>query len=147
VFVILAMAWLLLIGVGGVISAWGWFFTDHFVAKYNENLLHITPLALVLLALLPGASGGGRPLAFVVSATIAGLSLLGLALKLTPFFFQVNGDMIALCLPVHLSLCWSMWQLWKLPRQMTGKLPDDQRKSPERQDETKPRKRTKAIAR
>jgi hypothetical protein len=148
VFMILGMSWLLLIGIGGAISAWGWWFTDHFVVKYNENLLHITPLALLLLVLLPAASGGGRRLAFVVAAMIAGLSLLGLALKVTPFFFQVNGDMIALCLPVHISLCWSMWHLWKSPRRTMAESPDDQRKSPERHGESKPSKRPKnAVAR
>jgi hypothetical protein len=114
-FVVLGLGWLLLIGIGGGISVWGWFATDHLVAKYNENVLHVTPLAFLLAILLPKASGGGGRWAFVLSAIIAGLSLLGLALKLTPFFFQVNGDMIALCLPVHAALCWSLWRLWKLP--------------------------------
>jgi len=146
-FVILGMAWLLLIGAGGAISAWGWFATDHFVCKYNENLLHVTPLALVFLVLLPKASGGGWRLAFVVSAIIAGLSLLGLALKVTPFFFQVNGDMISVCLPVHLALCWSLWRLAKLPSRVQAELPDGERKLPERPDAISSRKRPKAIAR
>jgi uncharacterized protein DUF4105 len=113
--IVLGLGWLLLIGIGGVIGAWAWIGTDHFVAKYNENLLQVTPLGLVLAILLPKASGGGKWLAFIISAIIAGLSVLGLALKVTPFFFQVNGDMIALCLPVHLALCWSLWRLSKLP--------------------------------
>ena len=126
-FVVLGMAWLLLIGIGGAVSTWGWVATDHFVSKYNENLLHVTPLGLVLLVLLPAASGGGRRMAFVVSAIIAGLSLLGLVLKVTPFFFQVNGDMIALCLPVHLALCWSLWRLWTLPPRVKAESPDARR--------------------
>jgi hypothetical protein len=146
-FLVLGMSWLLLISIGGVVSTWGWAATDHFVCKYNENLLHVTPLALVLLVLLPAASGGGRRLAFVVSAIIAGLSLLGLALKVTPFFFQVNGDMIALCLPVHLALCWSMWRLSKLPPRVKADSPVGKRKSPERPEAINPRKRSKTIAR
>lgn len=114
-FIVLGVSWLLLIGIGGAISAWAWIGTDHLVAKYNENLLQVTPLALVLAFLLPKASGGGKRAAFIASAIIAGLSVLGLALKVTPFFFQVNGDMIALCLPVHLALCWSLRRLSKLP--------------------------------
>jgi len=113
--IVLGLGWLLLVGIGGAISAWAWIGTDHFVAKYNENLLQVTPLALILAFLLPKASGGGKRAAFIASAIIAGLSVLGLSLKVTPFFFQVNGDMIALCLPVHLALCWSLWRLSKLP--------------------------------
>jgi len=127
--VLVAGAWLLLIGVGGSIIAWAWFGTDHFVAKYNENLLQVTPLALVLLAMLPRASGGGRQKAWIEAAIIAGLSLLGLALKATPFFFQVNGDMIALCLPVHLAIAWSMWRLTKLTPRAKAETKSPQRRT------------------
>ena len=146
-FVIVAMGWLLLIGAGGAISAWGWFATDHVVCRYNENLLQVTPLALVLLVLLPKASGGGRRRAVIISAIIAALSILGLALKATPFFFQVNGDMIALCLPVHLALCWSMWRLWKLTPKATAELPDGERNPADRSDSRGPRRRPRTAAR
>jgi hypothetical protein len=104
-------AWLLIIGLGGFIIAWAWFCTDHQICRHNENLLHISPLALILVWMLRKALRGGRRGPFIVAAMMAGLSLLGLALKVTPFFFQVNGDMIALCLAAHLALCWSMWRL------------------------------------
>lgn len=145
-FVVLGMAWLLLIGIGGAISAWGWVATDHFVSKRNENLLQVTPLALVLLVLLPRASGGGSRKAFFASATIAGLSILGLALKVTPFFFQVNGDMIALCLPVHLALCWSMWRLWKRFPEAQAEVPDGERKPADRSESRASHQRPRAAA-
>ena len=146
-FLLLGMAWLLLIGTGGAISAWGWVATDHFVARRNENLLQVTPLALWLLVLLPKASGGGSRKALIASATIAGLSTLGLALKVTPFFFQVNGDMIALCLPVHLALCWSMWRLWKRLPEAQAEVPDGERKPADRSESRASQRRPRAAAR
>ncbi len=143
--IVFAMAWLLLIGVGGAIATWGWFATDHVVCRYNENLLQVSPLALFLLVLLPKASGGGRRLAFVVSAIIAGLSILGLALKASPFFFQVNGDMISLCLPIHLALCWSMWRLWKMPPKPRTESLDRKRGPADSADFRSSRRRTRAA--
>jgi hypothetical protein len=40
----------------------------------------------------------------VVAKVVVGLSLAGLVLKLLPAFYQVNGEIIALTLPVHLGV-------------------------------------------
>jgi hypothetical protein len=56
---------------------------------------------------LPGALRGGKRsprLAVRLAAVVAASSLLGLVLKLTPWFDQANLDVIALALPIHLGL-------------------------------------------
>jgi hypothetical protein len=115
-FLAVAGVWSLLVGVLGLVLAGLWGLTDHTAAYYNENLLQTNPLALVLIWLLPRStrnSPGRNPsaLAWRIGATIASLSLLGLVLKALPGFYQVNGEIIALALPIHLGLAAAMWQL------------------------------------
>jgi hypothetical protein len=40
----------------------------------------------------------------VLAAVVAGMSLVGLLLKPLPAFYQVNGEIIALALPIHLGV-------------------------------------------
>jgi hypothetical protein len=42
---------------------------------------------------------------------VTGLAVVGLLLKLLPGFYQVNGEIIALALPVHLGVAAAIWQL------------------------------------
>jgi len=99
--------------VVGLILAGLWGFTDHAAAYNNENVLQANLLALGLLWLVPkavrGSARGKR--AVVLATVVAGLSLLGLLLKLLPAFDQVNGEIIALALPIHLGLAAAVWQL------------------------------------
>ena len=98
---------------GGVAILWAWFFTDHHVAVRNENLMQLTPLALLLVYFLPRLAWkhrGGK-WAVCLSAAMAGLSILGVALKLLPHFVQTNGDIIALVMPVQMALAWIIWQM------------------------------------
>ena len=98
--------WSLVAGIVGMLLAGLWGFTDHVAAYHNENLLQANPLSLALLWLVPrtmrGSSGGRR--ALIVASLVAGFSLLGLLLKLLPVFYQVNGEIIALALPIHLGV-------------------------------------------
>jgi hypothetical protein len=106
-FLFVVAGWALLIGLAGLVLAGLWGLTDHVMAYRNENLLQMSPLALLILPVLFGAvrgtPGRGRA-AFVVAGAVAGISGLGLAVKLLPGFDQVNGSVIALALPAHLGV-------------------------------------------
>lgn len=111
-FLILLTGWLLLITFGGLAITGIWFFTDHAAGARNENLFQITPLAYPLLFWLTALARRGRRArpALILSAIIAGAALLGLTLKIFPAFYQVNGELIALALPMHLALLWVVWR-------------------------------------
>ena len=106
-FQTLAVVWVLLSGVGGLVLAGLWGLTDHVAAYYNENLLQFDPLILPLLWLVPFSLRKGLAAAryaALLALAVAALSLLGLMLKLLPGFYQVNGSVIALALPAHAGL-------------------------------------------
>lgn len=106
-------AWAVVVGVVGLLLAGLWGLTDHTAAYQNENLLQANLLALGLLWLVPKAARGspiGRRV-LVLAAFVAGLSLVGLVLKVVPLFYQVNGEIIALALPIHLGIAIGAWQL------------------------------------
>jgi hypothetical protein len=113
-FSLVSGLWALVMGTGGFLLLALWALTDHQIAHRNENLFHFDPLALGLVLLAPAAAYGARwaarPARWLALA-VAGLSLLGLLLKVFPAFHQVNGEIIALTLPVHLALAWSMYRL------------------------------------
>jgi hypothetical protein len=110
-FAALSSLWLLLAGTLGVVLAGLWAFTDHAAAYRNENLLHFSPLALALVLLVPLVAYGARwavePARWVAWALV-GLSVLGVLLKALPQFHQGNAELIALALPIHLALAWSI---------------------------------------
>jgi len=99
--------WALVTGVAGLIMAGMWAFTDHAVAGGNENVLQCSVAALGLAAVLPFALGD-RPWALRTARGFAllvgGLSLLGLLIKLLPWFVQANGQVLALFVPANLGL-------------------------------------------
>ena len=105
--------WALVVGMVGLVLVGLWGLTDHTAAYNNENLLQANLLALALLWLVPKAaceSPIGRR-ALVLAGIVAGLSQLGLVLKLLPAFYQVNGEIIALALPIHLGVAAASWRL------------------------------------
>jgi hypothetical protein len=110
-FLATGVTWTLLVGLFGLVLAGLWGLTDHTAAYYNENLLQANPLALVLVWWLPRSTRRGSRPAWRVSAVIAAISLLGFVLKALPAFYQVNGEIIALALPIHLGLAVATWQL------------------------------------
>jgi hypothetical protein len=112
-FVVLAGGWTLVAGLVGVVMAGLWGLTDHVMAGCNENLLQMNPLALLVL---PGVVGWGRRgrrvrLAAGAAAAVAGLSLLGLGLKVLPMMDQVNGPIIALALPAQIGIAVALRRL------------------------------------
>ncbi len=98
-------AWSLLAGVGGVVLLAA-YLTDHFFWFRNENVLQATPLSLVVAVLVLGAVWRPRLVkaAARVARWVAVLSVLGLVLKLLPWFSQYNPEILALAVPVHLSV-------------------------------------------
>ena len=107
-----SVLWPALFGVAGLLLLATWLFTNHEAAFPNENLLQLSPLALVLAVVAPVALRRGRwhHGAIVLAAIIAGSSLAGLVLQLTPWFDQVNAGAIALALPVNLALLWLLYR-------------------------------------
>jgi uncharacterized protein DUF4105 len=113
-FLVVTWSWTLLTGVGGVVVAGLWAFTDHAAAYYNENVLQADLLALPLLWLMPRAVFGSRAAgsrALILASIVGGLSLAGLLLKALPQFYQVNGAAIALALPGHAGVAAAIWRL------------------------------------
>jgi len=107
VFLLLAGVWAAVTGVLGILLSFLWLGTDHWVTYGNENLLQANPLALVLLVLLPLATRRGtraRAALHWTAAALALLSIAGFALQALPGFDQMNGEIIALALPVHVGL-------------------------------------------
>jgi hypothetical protein len=116
-FSTLATIWTALNGILGVILIVGWTATRHVFMARNENLLQFDPLALVLAVVLPLAVARGRAVGAARSLSLAILivALLGLAIKLLPWFDQVNGEVIALTLPAHLAIAWAVLSLTVAP--------------------------------
>ena len=112
-FLVVTGGWGALAGLAGLVLAGLWGLTDHVAAYCNENLLQLNPLALLVLPAGFAAVRGretaarGRRVALMV----AGLSLLGLVLKLLPGFDQVNGPIIALALPAQLGIAAALTRL------------------------------------
>lgn len=101
-FGLLLLVFALPAGVLGGIFAFFWFGTDHGVAHHNENLLQCSPLALVIVVLSIGVMwgrAGAMDKTRKVLSVIAGGAVLGIVLKVLPWFDQVNGQIIALMLP------------------------------------------------
>ncbi len=95
--------WSLAVGLLGVAFAGAWIFTEHWYTHGNENLLQLQPLSLALALLLPLAASAriGRRPARVLAWVVAGLAVAGVLLQLLPGFDQVNGEVLALTVPLH----------------------------------------------
>ncbi len=109
------MAWSLLGGALGVALLGAWLFTKHVFWARNENLLLLSPVALLLVVLLPAALLAGRAIrrARIVALIVAGMGLGALALSMLPGG-QPNRAIVALLLPAHLAFAFAL--LLHLPR-------------------------------
>lgn len=99
--------WAAVTGLAGAIMVGLWAFTDHVAAARNENVLQASLFALALAVVLPFVLRGGPAMlgaARILALVVAGLSLLGLLLKVLPAFNQVNGQVLALFVPANVGL-------------------------------------------
>ena len=111
---VVTVPWLLFAGIGGLVLLGLWGATDHAIAYRNVNLFQLSPLALPLAVLVPALALGkrwARRGAVRLSLVVAALSVLGLLLKVLPWFHQVNGEMVALALPINCAIAWAAWRL------------------------------------
>ena len=123
----LALLWSILAGLGGTLLAGLWGFTDHLYSYRNENLFQLNPLSLIVAATLIGLlwrTRGGRvasPSRFVLGAAIlvASFSLIGFLIQVIPAFYQVNADVIALAMPLHIGVAAMMVALARRRTQPT----------------------------
>jgi hypothetical protein len=116
-FTTLATIWTAVNGILGVILIVGWTATRHVFMARNENLLQFDVLSLALAVVLPMALARARGVraARTLSVVVAASAFVGLAMQVLPWFNQVNGEVIALTLPAHLALAWSVLALTVAP--------------------------------
>ncbi len=108
----LGFLWSLLAGVVGVLLI-GVYWTDHIWMYGNENVLQLSPISLLAAVALPVAllrGGTLRRTRWLVFAA-AGVAVLGMVAQLLPAVDQVNGVIVALAVPAHLGLAWSIDRL------------------------------------
>ena len=103
---------MLVSGLGGLLLAGLWAFTDHAIAYANLNLVLFSPIALALAWPLwrwrrPASLPGG--VSRWSAVTLATLALLGLAWLTLPGTQQANAHWFALVLPLQLVLAWRFW--------------------------------------
>lgn len=113
-FRVLTIFWGLVAGIVGTVLVLLWVATDHTAAYANENLFHFNPLILALAVLLPIAVSPDtrmRREAFMLAATTAALSMLGLVLGFLPWFYQDNLELALLALPVNIAIGYAAWFL------------------------------------
>lgn len=117
----IAAIWSLVAGIAGVALAGLWGFTEHIFSYRNENLFQLNPLSLVVMFLLfrilASSRSDGRIISKRVDAAyrwalvVSLLSIAGFVLQVLPWFNQVNGDIIALVMPIHLGVAWLLMVL------------------------------------
>jgi hypothetical protein len=109
----LATLWSLIAGVCGLALVFAWLFTKHYFMGRNENLMHFNPLSIVLVVLAPLSIYGSRGVsrALKLAGFVALLSLFGFVAHGIPSFYQKNGEIIALALPINLAVGWTVYRL------------------------------------
>jgi hypothetical protein len=102
---LLGMFWSLLTGTLGAVLLFAWLATKHIFWKQNENLLLLSPVALLLVILVPAALLAGRAVrrARIVGVLMAAMSLTAFYLSNQPGG-QPNGEIVALFLPMNIAL-------------------------------------------
>ncbi len=98
-------------GLGGVVLLCGWTLTAHWVIRANQNLLLFSPLCLLLLPAWAGSARvPWRPPRRQqgLALAVAFVAALAPALKLLPVAQQSNTAWIALMLPIHFALAFSI---------------------------------------
>ena len=109
----LATLWSLIAGIGGLALVFAWLFTRHYFMGRNENLMQFDPLSIALVVLIPLALYARRAQsrAVKIAGWVAAISLFGFVAQGIPFFFEKNGEIIALALPINLAVWWTVYRL------------------------------------
>ncbi len=110
---ILASAWSLLAGSGGVILVLV-LFTDHWAMARNESLFLLNPVSIMLVVLAPLALAGRKRalrLARLVAFAAFGIAALGLLVQSLPATSQQTAMLFALFLPVHGGLATALHEI------------------------------------
>lgn len=113
-FLVVASLTSLIIGLAGTGLVALWLMTNHIHSFSNENVLQANPLSLALGVMIltqfrmrrqgTGNAPFVRRRILRLAWAIVALSVLGLALKILPGFYQDNLQIISLLLPVHLGI-------------------------------------------
>jgi hypothetical protein len=106
VFGLSAIAFAVVLSVGGLVLLALWFLTDHVSAWRNENILLFDPLCLLLLPAWFGSfrvRWASTKFARAVGLVVALLAGLALFIKVFPAFPQDNRFWLALLLPIHIA--------------------------------------------
>lgn len=115
-FLLVGGGWNLMVGLVGpfvlVLGLW----TKHTYMSQNLNLLLATPVSLALAVVGPLALWSHRRLRAARSLAAFTVASAGAALLLTliPPLSQQNGALLALAIPVHLSIAFVLWR-WEPP--------------------------------
>lgn len=111
--VLVAGGWSLIAGTVGVVLLGAWLFTDHVFWYPNANVLLFNPFLLVLGVLVLPLLVRAEPLrwAVITGVIVAGMSLLGVAVKVFSGVDQQNGEILALTLPPNLALLAALLRL------------------------------------
>ncbi|MFN0061346.1 MAG: DUF4105 domain-containing protein [Myxococcaceae bacterium] len=90
-------------GIAGVVLMAFWLFTEHTITWRNENLFLVNPIYLALIPLgfrFAKRDDRRRQQPARLWLLLAGVGVLGIALKVLPQFDQRNAELVALLLPV-----------------------------------------------
>ena len=105
-FALLAGAWWLICGLSGFVLIGLWLLTGHWAAWWNENLLLLDPLCLILPLLWWSAPRIARYLLTFIAIA----ALISPVIRMMPGLYQGNLPFIALATPIHLSLALLSWR-------------------------------------
>jgi len=102
----LTVVWGIAIGGMGIALLYLRLMTQHVAAHDNTNVFVFNPLWLLVVALLPLASGGtaGRRALSGVATVAGGLTLLGVILVFVPGFTQDSLAVVLLAAPANLAI-------------------------------------------
>ena len=109
---IMIFLWCLLGTIASIALLCLWLATPHVPPKWDENILALGPISIVLLALFPFFRRIRKPVT-LLAIVAAALSVLGLVIQVFPRIDQVNGDIIALTLPPNLALAAALYMAHK----------------------------------
>jgi len=107
--------WVVLTAFSGVLLSLMVLFTTHYHTHNNENLLHMSPVALLTVIALPWLRRERNAnvitlIGFIAAVITPLLSMLGLACKLLPAFSQDNWQLIVWVLPIHVAVAMILYR-------------------------------------